>query len=126
MNISSRFITSLILSFAVFAASSVIAQEAEQSEADSCYEPAAPIVPDGNVASQDELVAAQKAIKMFQTSLIDYRECLDGLSAALDPENEADEERGSQITARYNDSVAAEARAAEEFNVAVRAFKARQ
>jgi len=41
-----------------------------------CTTPSAPIIPDGNVASQDELVAAQKAMKAYQGELIEHRECL--------------------------------------------------
>ena len=96
------------------------------AHADECYEPAAPIIPDGNVASEDELVAAQKAIKIYQTSLIDYRTCLDEAGAGLDPENEDDQKVAADLSSRYNASVAAETQVADEFNVAVRAFKARQ
>ncbi|MBT8114070.1 MAG: hypothetical protein KJP04_01735 [Arenicella sp.] len=88
--------------------------------------PAAPIIPDGNVASEDELVAAQKAMKMFQGSLGSYRECLDAEGAAIDSESEDDEAKATLILENYNNSVEAEEKIAQEFNTAVRAFKARQ
>lgn len=91
-----------------------------------CSAPSGPIIPDGNVASQDELVAAQKAMKAYQDKLVGYRGCLDKEQAALDPEAEDTAEKSAEISAEYNTSVDAEAVMAEEFNVAVRAFKARQ
>jgi len=91
-----------------------------------CDEPASPIVPDGNVASMDELVSAQKAIKMYQTSLEGFRDCLKGMEEAIDPEAEDAQEQSAAILANYNGSVDNEALVAEEFNGAVRDFKARQ
>lgn len=91
-----------------------------------CNSPAAPIIPDGNVASQDELVAAQKAMKAYQESLIGYRTCLDKMQKGLDPEAEDTPAKTAELSAMYNASVDSESAIAEEFNVAVRAFKARQ
>lgn len=91
-----------------------------------CDMPAAPIIPDGNVASEDELVAAQKAIKMMQTSMISYRECLVAEEGKIDAESETAEAEKIALTNSYNDSVAAETKVAEEFNTAVKAFKSRQ
>lgn len=91
-----------------------------------CDEPSAPIVPDGNVASMDELVSAQKSIKMFQTSLEEYRDCLKGMEQAIDQESEDAQEQAAAIIASYNGSVDKEAMVAEEFNGAVQSFKARQ
>lgn len=91
-----------------------------------CELPAAPIIPDGNVASEDELVAAQKAMKAYQGNLGEYRTCVDGLQSALDPEAEDTAAKVAEYSAMYNKSVDSEAAIADEFNVAVRAFKARQ
>ena len=91
-----------------------------------CDMPAGPIIPDGNVASEDELVAAQKAMKMFQTSLISYRNCLQGMESKIDMEADTAVAHQDVILNNYNLSVDAEAKVAEEFNAAVRAFKARQ
>ena len=90
-----------------------------------CDMPAGPIIPDGNVASEDELVRASKAIKMFQESLIGYRNCLAEQEQALDPEAETTDEEKMAILENYNQSVEAEERVAGEFNEAVRAYKAR-
>lgn len=88
--------------------------------------PTSPIIPDGNVASQDELVAAQKAIKGFQGELQEYRDCIDGMQKALNPEAETTVNEMAALNALYDGSVDAEDKLAEEFNLAVRAFKARQ
>ena len=91
-----------------------------------CDIPASPIIPDGNVASLDELVSAQKAMKMYQTSLGGYRECLTGMEAEIDTEAEDAQDKSKAILAQYNASVDSEAAVAEEFNAAVRVFKTRQ
>ena len=91
-----------------------------------CDMPASPIIPDGNVASLDELVSAQKAMKMYQSSLGGYRECLTGMEQAIDPESEGAQEKSKVILDEYNASVDSEAAVAEEFNAAVRVFKTRQ
>ena len=91
-----------------------------------CNEPATPIIPDGNVASMDELVSAQKAMKMYQTSLGTYRDCLKTMESEVDIEAEDAQEKSAAILANYNGSVDNEAAIAEEFNSAVRAYKSRQ
>ena len=91
-----------------------------------CDTPASPIIPDGNVASLDELVSAQKAMKMYQTSLGDYRDCLKVMEEGIDTEAEGAAEKSTMLLQEYNASVDSEAAVAEEFNTAVRAFKTRQ
>lgn len=91
-----------------------------------CTSPAGPIIPDGNVASQDELVAAQQAMKAFQGELVGYRQCIDKMLKALSPEAEETAAKTTELNALYDASVDAEAAVAEEFNAAVRAFKGRQ
>ncbi|MFT5571565.1 MAG: hypothetical protein ACI9FR_000482 [Cryomorphaceae bacterium] len=90
-----------------------------------CTNPSAPIVPDGNVASMDELVAAQKGLKAFQAELVDYRECLVEQKVADTSEDQAALQKNAALDAAYDSSVDAEGVAAEEFNAAVRMFKSR-
>ena len=90
-----------------------------------CVLPTAPIIPDGNVASQDELLAAQKSMKEFQGSLVDYRQCIDEKSTLLDLESEEGAAAKLVNNGLYDASVTAEENVAEQFNLAVRAFKAR-
>jgi GTPase involved in cell partitioning and DNA repair len=90
-----------------------------------CTNPSAPIVPDGNVASMDELVAAQKGLKAYQANLVDYRECLVAQKVDETNEDEAALQKNAALNAAYDSSVDAESAAAEEFNAAVRIFKSR-
>lgn len=89
-------------------------------EAQSCDLPSAPArIPDE--ASYDDLVKAKGNINTFQAELLTYRECLD----ASRTEDITD---GNEIalTQAFNYSVEMEERVAEQFNVAVREYKARQ
>lgn len=90
-------------------------------EAQTCNLPAAPArIPEQ--ASYDDLATAKGNLTRFQGALTSYRECLDAASDASDMTD------GNRIalTQAYNQSVEMEERVAEHFNVAVRAYKARQ
>lgn len=91
----------------------------------ACEAPTAPIIPDGNVASQDELIAAQKAMKTFQAVLGDYRSCLDEMTSVIDLESEEGLTAKVANDTLYDSSVVAEEGVAEQFNAAVRAYKAK-
>lgn len=90
-----------------------------------CVAPAAPIIPDGNVASEDELVSAQGAYRSFEQKFYDYRDCLTAEEQALSPEAADLEEQKAAITAADNAAFEELNRVANEFNSAVKAFKAR-
>lgn len=88
----------------------------------------APIIPDGNVASEDELVAAQKAYRAFEETTTEYRECLMQEKAAAEAAGLSEEELQQALAknlAADNAAVDQLVIVAEEFNKAVRAFKAR-
>lgn len=111
-------------------AATISAQEVETVETtspgDNCsYNATTPIIPDGNVASKDELVSAQARIKYYQDSLLDFRECLSLAEKELDPEAPGYEDAKKALVARSNESIDLETKVAEEFNKAVRAFKER-
>ena len=90
-------------------------------EAQTCDLPSAPArIPDD--ASYDDLVAAKGKVGEFQQELATYRECLDG---ATDEEALTDGNRIA-LNQAHNYSVEMEERVAEQFNVAVRSYKARQ
>ena len=89
----------------------VIAIGISNSALAECVAPSAPIVPDGNVASKDELLSAQSAYKAFESNFYDYRECLQAKEKALiDLDDVAFEELN---------------RVAAEFNTAVKAYNAK-
>ena len=89
-------------------------------EAQTCNLPSAPArIPEE--PSYDDLVKAKDNVTEFQEALVVYRECLDG--------SEADDlTDGNRIALNqaHNYSVEMEERVAEQFNVAVRAYKAAQ
>lgn len=88
-----------------------------------------PTIPDGNVASQDELVAAQKAYKLFDAEVTEYRDCLVKEAEEIKAAGGDEQEVAAKLAANLEkDDAAVDALVgvAEEFNVAVRAFKERQ
>jgi hypothetical protein len=90
-------------------------------EAQTCDLPSAPArIPEE--ATYDDLVTAKANVSQFQKELADYRECLEGSG---DPEALT---QGNRIALNqaHNYSVEMEERVAEQFNTAVRAYKARQ
>ena len=130
----SKTLKALLSTFAIMAFSGQVyaehhakADEAEKAtDASDCVMANGPIIPDGNVASEDELVAASGAMKEYQVSLGEFRTCIEGLEKALDPEAEETALELAELRAKHDASVDAETAIAEEFNNAVRAFKARQ
>jgi len=90
-------------------------------EAQTCNLPAAPArIPDE--PTYDDLVKAKANIGDFQAQLGEYRACLDTSKEA------GSLTEGNQIALNqaHNYSVEMEERVAEQFNVAVRAYKAAQ
>lgn len=90
-------------------------------EAQTCNLPAAPAkIP---VDSDYEGLKTAKAnVTDFQTRMVDYRQCLD--AAMID--STLTEGNKIALTNAHNYSVEMEERIAEQFNAAVRAYKARQ
>ncbi|NND45666.1 MAG: hypothetical protein HKN58_10105 [Xanthomonadales bacterium] len=90
-------------------------------EARTCNLPNAPmrVPPD---ADFDLLAKAKPGIAEFQQDMLAYRACLDtaGKSDSLSDGNRV------ALTQAYNYSVEMEERIAEQFNIAVRNYKARQ
>jgi len=116
-----------LLGLSVLFAGAVAAQTDDDSavilplEAQTCNLPSAPatIPEDADYAA---LGKAKGNVVEFQTSMISYRECLDVAKQAAgltDGNNLA-------LVNAHNYSVEMEERIAEQFNVAVRAYKARQ
>lgn len=90
-------------------------------EAQTCDLPNAPprIKPD---ADYDALVEAKQRVNDFQAAMVLYRGCLDqaGRTEAVTEGNRV------ALAQAHNYSVEMEERIAEQFNIAVRAYKARQ
>lgn len=113
-----RFSKTLIASTLLVGFSATVA-------AQDCVLPTAPIIPDGNVASKDELISAQGAYKEYELNIDGYRGCLEEKDKAIVVDAEGAAEQKAELLALDGASVDALTKVAEEFNVAVRAFKAK-
>ena len=113
--------------FALFVLGTVLAQTDDDSalilplEAQTCNLPVAPARIPADT-DYDGLVQAKGNVTDFQSGMGKYRECLD---AAGEITSLTDGNRQALQNA-HNYSVEMEERIAEQFNVAVRAYKARQ
>lgn len=102
------------------------AEEAVQPEIAVCTPPTStPIIPDGNVASKDELLAAQSAVKSFQEINLNYLSCLDQKKVGLDPESDIDALEIEKLDAAVSAAIGMEEKMAEEFNTARKYFMER-
>ncbi len=132
MNQTNRFRHGL-LAFSLAALSvnstSLLAQDtnaADSSQQQLCsYDKSMPIIPDGNIATKDELIAAQTRIKAFQDRLQKFRDCLDVKLSSLDAESEDYEASKASFHAQRNDSISLEEKVAAKFNEAIGIYKSR-
>ncbi len=117
----------LIVAVVVLMAGIATAQTNDESavllplEAQTCNLPVAP----ARIPEQADIEALTKAkgnVSAFQAEMLSYRECLD---ASVQYENMTDGNKLA-VTNAHNYSVEMEERIAEQFNVAVRAYKARK
>lgn len=90
-----------------------------------CTMPQSPTMPDGFLASKDEMLSARKAIAAFQEKLQAYRSCIDQVRLNFPPEVEQKDQKLQAIKNLYNTSVDTESVTAEQFNKSVRAFNER-
>jgi len=115
----------LVLSVNVALADETAAAD-ETALTEECVAPTGtPIVPDGNVASKDELIAAQGAVKNFQAVNLEYLQCLDTKRAALDPESAETAQKLANFDGLEAAAIQMEEKLAEEFNAARTAFMER-
>lgn len=97
----------------------------EQASKFCTYSKRMPIIPDGNIATKDELVDAKERIALYQDQLADYRECLYKAEASLDTEANDYEERKIAIQKLSDESIEVEQKVADKFNQAIRIYKER-
>jgi hypothetical protein len=91
-----------------------------------CIPPEPPIVLDGAQSSKEQMLAGQKAVKTFQTANLDYMACLEPQIDAAQAESGSKEASDTvkKLEEHYNAAVSAEEGVAEQFNTAIRAYKA--
>ena len=88
----------------------------------NCSIPEEPVIPEGGNSSEQEMVAAQGAMKAFIADGETYIECLKNAEANSD--EELSPEYQASMVASHNAMVDAMQGIADKFNVAVRAYKA--
>ena len=88
----------------------------------SCNISEEPIIPDGSGATEQQMVAAQSAMKAFIADGETYIECLKKVEA--DSDEELSPEYKASLVTSHNAMVDAMQEIADQFNAAVRAYKA--
>ncbi len=90
-----------------------------------CVFPAeVPTVPDGSAASQEEMVTASGSVKAFVAENEKGLACLDEIKAGF-TEEPMTPEQDALFTSTYNSAVDAAKQAGDNWNAAVRAYKAK-
>lgn len=95
--------------------------------ADDCVRPTAPSVPNGATASKEEMISAKHAITKYVAESDSYIACVDALDAKI-PANLKPEDAKTQHVAlitRHNAAVDEQQAVANQFNNAVKAYKAK-
>jgi uncharacterized protein YfkK (UPF0435 family) len=96
----------------------------------ACVYPRAPDrAPDGNTATYEEMVTAQKAVQKFNEDINAYNACLDLEMSTFEKSGEFDENRLTELRAmqaKKNNAAVDEVQAiADQFNEQLRIFKTR-
>jgi hypothetical protein len=86
-----------------------------------CPPPAKPEIPNGRNATEEQMLAAQKAVKAYQAANSKYTGCLASLEQSWG--DEASEEQKAVIVIFHNRAIDEETSIADLFNQSVRAFK---
>jgi len=103
----------------VFATGLVGAAELDMSE---CTMPAAPSVPDGGTASNEQMLSAQSAVQGYVNAGYETLDCLKGLEASLGEEITPEQQKVLLDT--HNGTVADMEAVAARYKDAVDAYKA--
>lgn len=89
----------------------------------ACEYPANVKIPNGSTATQEDISAANTAVKKYLGDLEAYMDCLDAEVAALPVDQQTPETKALHVK-RYNAAVDAMEQAAASFNAELKAFKA--
>ncbi len=97
----------------------------------ACEYPQRADVPDGATATKDEMIAGQRSVKSYVAAMEEYLTCIEAeeAQAVLTLSEEVDEsgkrQRAELFNKKYNAAVEEMNLVAEQFNIQVRAYKAR-
>ncbi|MEL7309965.1 MAG: hypothetical protein AAFN07_00515 [Pseudomonadota bacterium] len=107
----------------------VVAFFACQNAWSACNYPKKIFIPNGTVATEDEMLEGQKAVKQYMVDMNAFLDCLEAESTSAVAEGEDPEitvERETIRSKRHNAAVDEMETVASDYNEAVRAYKARQ
>ena len=97
----------------------------------SCDYPQRVLIPNGNTATQEEMLEGQREVKRYIEEMDSYLECMETEESQsresindLDPEEE--QEREVVFNKKYNAAVDEMERLAAQFNAEIQAYKAQQ
>jgi hypothetical protein len=94
------------------------------SDGPDCFPPGAPPVPDGDRASETEMIAAQQRMKLFREAATVYMTCMDErIAKGTGRVSERKMERWTKQREKVATSIEA---TITDFNAAVRSYKTRQ
>ena len=114
--------TSLIL---LLTCSHCFAETAASTEIlKKCKAPSPPSIPNGNRASEEEMVEAQGKLKAYIAEGDNYLACLQEIEITWGPE--ATDEQKTVLTIYHNSVVESMQNSADLFNSALRVYKSRQ
>ncbi|MGI9232736.1 MAG: hypothetical protein ACR2RD_03820 [Woeseiaceae bacterium] len=100
------------------------------TEAFACDYPHRANVPDGNIASKDEMIEGQRGVKAYMSAMETYLSCIEAaeqetVAGSDDVDEATKQQRIEMYNKKYNAAVDEMNLVAEEFNVQVRAYKER-
>lgn len=96
----------------------------------ACEYPQRAHVPDGQTATQEEMIAGQQSVKAYMAAMDEYLACIettekDELAQLDDPEKDVLKQREDMLNKKHNAAVEEMEIIAAEFNNEVRAYKAK-
>jgi hypothetical protein len=113
-----KLLTTALLTIALLVAQPALAVE-------RCSAPTGPGIPDGVKAAEKDMIVAQKAVKAYMDTANAYLACLTEAEGKLGNDEEALMMKAAMIES-HNQMVDNMEAVASQFNVALRAYKAKQ
>ena len=97
----------------------------------ACEYPERPTLPDGSVASKEDMIAAQTAVKEFLASIDKYLDCIeqqekDAIAAMDNPDEETIRRRDELLSKRFDAANEEKFLFGEQWNQQVRAYNERK
>jgi len=95
----------------------------------ACDYPVRVLIPNGNTATKDEMIAGQSGVKTYVADMEIYLECIQqeekaAREAMTDLQPEDEQEREDALNKKYNAAVDEMERVAAQFNAEVQAYRA--